>query len=192
VRTINSYYAIVSVAVSLRIAWLIGELLHRRRYRQSTSKELDKHSGAAWDIANLLEPFGSVIALAGVGRFGSPTLCQSVGLFLMLGGVVIRFLAMRTLGRYFTSLVTVRSDHQIVSSGLYKYMRHPAYTGALLAHLGLGLAFGSWVSMSFSVLPFFFAAWYRIKVEEKVLLESFGIDYSYYASRTARLIPKIF
>ena len=71
-------------------------------------------------------------------------------------------------------------------------MRHPSYTGALLAHLGLGLAFGSWFSVGLSVLPFCVAAWYRIRVEEKVLVNSFGSDYSQYASKTARLIPKVF
>jgi protein-S-isoprenylcysteine O-methyltransferase Ste14 len=186
-----NYYLIVSLAVASRLTWLCFEMVHRRRYPQSNAR-LDKHSGTFWDAANLLELVGLVLAVTGVGRFGPSLLCQFLGIALLINGIIIRISAMQTLGHYFTSLVTVRSDHRIISSGLYKHMRHPAYTGALVAHLGLGLVFSSWISMSLSVLPFFIAAWYRIKVEEKVLLESFGVDYGNYAARTARLIPKVF
>ena len=190
--TMTSYIAIVSIGIMLRLIWLAGELWHRRRFPLSATKELDNHSSTFWDVANLIEPIGFVLAIAGVGRFEASALYQVVGLVFLCSGMVIRFSAMRTLGRFFTSVVTVHSDHQIISTGLYKYMRHPSYTGALLAHLGLGLAFGSWISLSLSVLPFLVAAWYRIRVEEEALVNSFGADYSRYAARTARLIPKIF
>lgn len=188
----SSYTTVVLIAVVLRMTWLAGEFLHRRHYPRSSTKQHDKHSGMFWDVANLIEPIGFVLAIAGVGRFDAAVSYQIAGLAFLCIGMVIRFSAMRTLGRFFTSVVTVCSDHQIISTGLYKYMRHPSYTGALLAHLGLGLAFGSWGSLSLSVLPFLVAAWYRIRVEEEVLVNSFGADYSRYASKTSRLIPKIF
>jgi len=188
----SSYTTVVSIAVVLRMTWLAGEFLHRRHYPLSATKHHDRHSGMFWDLANMIEPVGFVLAIAGMGLFEATVSLQITGLVFLCTGMVIRFSAMRTLGRFFTSVVTVHSDHQIISTGLYKYMRHPSYTGALLAHLGLGLAFGSWISLSLSVLPFLVAAWYRIRVEEEALVNSFGADYSRYAARTARLIPKIF
>ena len=188
----NADTFIVAVAIALRIGWLFGELRQRRRFPHASNQQFDKHSAAFWDIANLIEPIGFFVAVLGVGRLSPPLVVQSFGLVLLLSGIVLRFSAINTLGRFFTSVVTVREDHRIVSSGPYKFVRHPGYAGALLAHAGLGLAFGSWVSTSMSVLPFIIAAAYRIKVEEKALLKSMGEDYATYSSTTSRLIPKVF
>ena len=71
-------------------------------------------------------------------------------------------------------------------------MRHPAYTGALLAHLGLGLSFANGFSLAFSTIPFLVAAFYRMHVEDHALFNAFGDEYAKYASSTKRLIPKLY
>jgi len=86
----------------------------------------------------------------------------------------------------------IKDDHRLVQNGLYRYLRHPAYAGALLAHLGLGLSFSNWISLGCSVLPFIFAASYRIRVEERALVEAFGEAYVNYSRRTRRLIPRVY
>ena len=73
--------------------------------------------------------------------------------------------------------------------GLYRYVRHPAHTGTLVA---LGLAFVSWVSVAFSAIPFLVAAMYRIRVEEDVLRQHFGSAYSDYAEQAWRLVPWVY
>ncbi|HEX7956631.1 MAG TPA: isoprenylcysteine carboxylmethyltransferase family protein, partial [Pyrinomonadaceae bacterium] len=80
----------------------------------------------------------------------------------------------------------------LLRAGLYRHVRHPAYTGALLAHLGLGLSFSNWWSLALSVVPYAVAAVYRIRVEERALAEAFGAEYEDYARGTKRLIPKVF
>jgi len=71
-------------------------------------------------------------------------------------------------------------------------VRHPSYTGALLAHLGLGLSFANWFSLAFSVIPFVIAAWYRMRVEDAALQTAFGAEYLDYSKRAKRLIPKLY
>jgi protein-S-isoprenylcysteine O-methyltransferase Ste14 len=88
--------------------------------------------------------------------------------------------------------VLIKADHQLVRIGIYKYVRHPAYTGTLIAHLGLGLSFGSWLSLSLSLVPYVLAAMYRMRVEEQALTEAFGNDYVEYAKQTKRLIPGLY
>ncbi len=69
----------------------------------------------------------------------------------MIAGIIIRWTAIYTLDKYFTGTVLIKEDHRLIRNGLYKYLRHPAYTGALMAHLGLGLSFANWVSLFLSV-----------------------------------------
>jgi protein-S-isoprenylcysteine O-methyltransferase Ste14 len=115
-----------------------------------------------------------------------------LGLALLLVGIIIRSTAIYTLGKYFTGTVLIKNDHRLIRSGLYKHLRHPAYTGALLAHLGLGLSFSNWISLALSVVPFSIAAWYRMHIEERALTEAFGEAYITYSRSTTRLIPKLY
>jgi protein-S-isoprenylcysteine O-methyltransferase Ste14 len=180
-------------AIAIRIVWLAVEVPYLRRFRISARQDWDKHSAQIWDFANALEPIGLLLAFLGIGAFQNfPNSLRYMGLLMLTIGIAIRWAAILQLGRFFNSTVTIHKDHQIIRHGLYRFVRHPAYTGALIAHAGLGLAFGSWVSLSMSTLPFLFAALYRIKVEEQALSESFGDAYLLYQQRTARLIPKLY
>jgi len=115
-----------------------------------------------------------------------------LGVVLLLVGITIRWTAIYTLGKFFTGTVLIKDDHQLIRSGLYKYLRHPSYTGALVAHLGLGLSFSNWISLTLSVAPFSVAAFYRMHVEERALRDAFGDAYLSYAQTTKRLIPKLY
>lgn len=184
---------VLVVAVSLRLVWLGAEVWQRRSFPVKDEESFDNHSGMLWDIANALALIGLVLAFLGVGRIpGLPQVIQGGSLVVLLLGITIRLSSIRTLGSFFTSVVIIREDHRLVKTGLYQYVRHPAYTGALLSHAGLGLAFGSWVSLSLGVLPFVIAAFYRIEVEERALSRRFGEDYASYVKRTDRLIPRVY
>lgn len=144
-------------------------------------------------MANLLEPAGLVLGFVGIGQIETAaTLIQPLGLPFLVIGIAIRWTAIRTLGKYFTSSVLIKDDHRLIRSGLYKHLRHPAYTGALLAHLGLGLSFSNWFSLGFSSIPYLVAAFYRMGVEEQALRDSFGDEYAEYSTTTKRLIPKLY
>lgn len=112
-----------------------------------------------------------------------------LSLVLLLAGLGIRWASILALGRFFTVDVAVHSDHRLVDTGLYRYVRHPSYAGLLLAFLGLGVYFGSWLSLVALVVPITFAVANRIAKEERVLLAALGPPYAAYCARTRRLIP---
>ena len=60
---------------------------------------------------------------------------------------------MRELGRFFKFTVVVQADHQVVDTGPYRLIRHPSYTGLLMAALGLGIALGTWLSIPLCLAP---------------------------------------
>ncbi|MDQ3817607.1 MAG: isoprenylcysteine carboxylmethyltransferase family protein [Acidobacteriota bacterium] len=181
------------LATLIRALWLVIEYLYLRRHRVSPAKDWDRHSAKLWDIANAIEPVGLAFGFAGIGRIqtGSNLIAVS-GLALLSAGVAFRWIAIYSLGKFFTGTVLIKDDHRLVRTGLYRHLRHPAYTGALVAHLGLGLSFSNWFTLSLSVLPFVVAAAYRMHVEERALREAFGDEYIAYSRSTKRLIPKVY
>ncbi len=113
------------------------------------------------------------------------------GIACIVLGIVLRWYAIHVLGRYFTPVVAVRTDHQIVQTGPYRYVRHPSYSGALLSVVGLGLALTNWLSLLILLLCTLPGFLYRVKVEERALRESLGQPYADYMRRTRRFIPFI-
>jgi len=122
----------------------------------------------------------------------SESLRQVSSLVFLLGGLVLRWTAILTLGRHFTVQVAIRRDHELVERGVYRVLRHPSYTGALVAFLGLGIYFANWLSLAALILPITSAVLYRIGTEEKALRQAFGPSWESYRSRTKRLIPGIY
>ncbi|WP_126652956.1 methyltransferase family protein [Chryseobacterium aureum] len=115
-----------------------------------------------------------------------------LGELFILIGIIVRYIIIRSLGKYFTVDVTIRQDHKIKKEGFYKYLRHPSYAFSLLTSLGLGLYLNNWLSLIFAFVPPFLAFAYRIKVEEQALVEQFGEEYIEYRKTTKKLIPFIY
>ena len=180
-------------ATALRVLWQAVEYPYLRRHRVKPARDWDKRSALLWDLANAFEPVGMVLGFVGVGSMkGAGAWVGWLGVALLVAGVCVRWSAIRALGKFFTGVVLIREDHRLLRSGLYKHVRHPSYTGGLVAHLGLGLSFANWFSLAFSTVPFVLAASYRIRVEERALREAFGAEYDAYARETKRLVPKVF
>lgn len=163
------------------------------RHRIKTAQDCDRHSAKLWDVANVVELVGMLLGFIGIGRIQTlPNVISSVGVVLLVAGITIRWAAVYALGKYFTGLVVIKTDHQLIRTGLYKHLRHPAYTGTLLAHLGLGLSFANWFSLTLSSIPFVAVALYRMRVEERALADAFGAEYDAHARASKRLIPRLY
>ena len=115
-----------------------------------------------------------------------------VGFLLFLGGLILRWYSIGYLGRYFTVDVSISAEHKLIDSGPYRYIRHPTYTGALLAFLGLGFCFGNWLSILFMTVPIIAAFLWRIRIEERALTDALDEEYRAYTQRTKRLIPFVY
>ena len=139
---------------------------------------------------------GAAIVLAITARRHLPSLDLGVGgrvlgVVVMWVGLGVRVWAVAALGRSFRTTVEVDPGQPVVSSGPYRWIRHPSYTGLLLIVAGFGLALGNWLSfLACLVVPLPALLW-RIRVEEAELTGVLGDAYRTYQARTTRLLPRL-
>ncbi|MGH6836593.1 MAG: methyltransferase family protein [Methylocella sp.] len=114
-----------------------------------------------------------------------------LGVVLVSAGGALRLWPVFVLGHRFSGLVAIQPGHTLVTSGVYRVIRHPSYLGLLVSTLGWGLAFRSGVGVLLAALtiPPLVA---RIRAEERLLREEFGAEYDAYRARTSRLIPGLY
>jgi len=120
---------------------------------------------------------------------GSSWVWLAVGVAVIYVAVALRLWAVLTLGRFFRRVVVIQEGHRVVTAGPYRFARHPAYTGILLAHLGLGIALANVLSIAVLVALPAIALRARIAEEEEALEDALGDEYRAYAARTRRLVP---
>jgi protein-S-isoprenylcysteine O-methyltransferase len=116
---------------------------------------------------------------------------RTVALTLFAVGLAVRWWAVVTLGRFFTVDVATHDDHALVDSGPFRFVRHPSYTGLILAFLAVGVSLGNAVSLVVLIVPVVAALSYRMRVEEAALRTALGASYDDYCARTKRLVPGI-
>lgn len=125
-------------------------------------------------------------------RFIAASLTQyATGVGLLLLGLGLSVWARIELGRNWSDTVTIKDDHELVVRGPYARIRHPIYSGILLAFVGTAIARGEWRGL-LSVVLVFVAFWQKLRREERWMRETFGDAYALYCRRTAALIPFVF
>jgi protein-S-isoprenylcysteine O-methyltransferase len=124
--------------------------------------------------------------------FGPRATCEVIGISVFIAGIALRWYSIAILGRFFTVNVAIAADHRLIEEGPYRLVRHPSYTGSLLAFAGLGIAFCNWASLAALMAPTLAVFLRRIHIEEAALTEAFGERYRDYVRRTKRLIPAIY
>jgi protein-S-isoprenylcysteine O-methyltransferase Ste14 len=113
----------------------------------------------------------------------------SGGALLFTGGAILRVCAVLELGQFYSHRVQVMGMHQVVQTGPYRWIRHPAYAGMLLAHLGLVSVFFNWVSLFLLLAALLPALVVRILVEERTLANLPG--YVEFCASRARILPHV-
>jgi protein-S-isoprenylcysteine O-methyltransferase Ste14 len=118
-------------------------------------------------------------------------LWNGLGAALVLAGLLFTVWAREHLGTNWSDVVTIKVDHELVTSGPYQLVRHPIYTGLLVAFLGQAIARGEWRGL-IAVALAWWAFWRKSRVEERLMREQFGTVYEAYSQHTAALIPFVF
>ena len=114
----------------------------------------------------------------------------AIGAVVNLAGLLFTVWARIHLGRNWSATVTLKEEHELVTSGPYGIVRHPIYTGLLLGAVGLAIARGEWRSI-LGVVIMALAFWRKLRIEERWMLEQFGEAYRSYRQRVAALIPRV-
>lgn len=180
-----------AVALQLTLAgWAALELAIRIRER------VQGRGGASRDRATrvlIAVSIGTAIALGALiaSRSTTPGSSRAAGLIVIWLGLTIRVWAIATLGRAFRTTVEVDAAQAVITTGPYRWVRHPSYTGLLLIVTGYGLAAGGWLALAICALVPLPAVLRRIHVEEAELTHVLGDRYRAYQGQTKRLIPGV-
>ena len=124
-------------------------------------------------------------------HYNLPGWCGWVGTVLFAGAIFMLWRSHADLARNWSATLRIMEQHSLVTSGVYRHIRHPMYTAHLLWAIAQGLLLANWIAgLAFLVLsvPLYLV---RIPKEERMMLEHFGEQYRSYMSRTGRLIPRI-
>ena len=185
----------MALSLQLGLIYLLSELLLTltRRSRSQTGTKQDRSTlGIIWLVIAVSITAGVFVAQnfpAAVLPHGPMLVTAAVVLFV--SGLILRWWAIITLGRFFTVDVTIEKDHELVERGPFRIVRHPSYTGVLLAFVGLALSLGNWAAFIVILVPIGAAFIHRINVEEQALSHALGSHYTEYMKRTKRLVPFI-
>lgn len=165
----------------------------RQRHKRKIVKQRDRLS--IWILTIFIAIGYSLsfsFASTKIGRIYHWDIFFALGAIMAILGLIIRINSILTLKQQFTYTVTKIENHELIETGLYKVIRHPGYLGQLIIFLGISVSLSNWISILSMILSVLIGYIYRIKTEEKFMIEQMGDKYIDYQKRTKRLIPMIY
>jgi protein-S-isoprenylcysteine O-methyltransferase Ste14 len=184
--------------VMLAVGWYLIRYEYARRSRQ---KPIARSNRGPRETALLLisltglgiAPF--IYVATGILRFADYSFHPPqawLGIFVAVASLVLFRLTHRALGRNWSVSLDVREDHQLITDGIYRKIRHPMYSAFWLWAAAQALLLPNWVAGFAGFVGFGILFFGRIAEEERMMLEAFGDRYREYMARTYRVIPLIF
>ena len=182
-----SLLGLIYVLSELGLAW-------SKRAAAQDSRGADRGSLALLWFAIVSSVAASYVVSSALpaAAMSAPAASGVAGLVVFAAGLTLRWYSIMHLGRFFTVNVAIAADHRLIETGPYRFVRHPSYTGALMAFTGLALCLANWASLAVMLIPVFLVFQWRMHVEEDALLRAFGDRYRDYMKRTKRLIPALY
>jgi len=140
-----------------------------------------------WILILVITSFGNIQS----PFFSSSSPMNILGVLIFIAGLIITVNAQMTLKLNYSSTLRIREGHQLITHSIYKYVRHPVYSGVILRAFAISIYASSLPGFLFALtgIPLFN---YRIGVEEKMLIEEFGDEYLEYTKATWKLLPYIY
>lgn len=188
-------FVLVAVIPGLAEAYYVIKVGERNNLSKGEeSKLVRRQSVVLLVLAPLL--FGILFFLPfadrrSIGVMMAGQVVRWLGLVLYGLGFVLTSWARAALGRMYSGQVTIQKSHQLIKTGLYRYIRHPLYLGMLCSALGLSFLFRSWIGLV-AMVPIVAGLLFRIRDEEAVLHKEFGSEWEAYCKRSWRFIPYLY
>ena len=184
------YVAVKWIWIVFIVFWVLAAFVQKRNARRQT---LGSRLMQTSIILVVLMPFfieGRRVGLLYRHLYPNILAVQYFGVVLLLVGVAFAVWARFVLGRNWSGIVTVKEDHTLITRGPYAWVRHPIYTGILLALLGTAITLGTILNMV-EVPAVALAFWLKLRTEEKFMVETFGEHYTTYRQQVKALIPHL-
>ena len=175
-------------------AWLIFEFVMRARQRRQAGRPASADPTFSILIACLVAAVIAAEALGRDGRLpwpGGLAWPAVAGIALIIAGIGLRAWSITTLGRFFQYQITIQPSHQVVTSGPYRHLRHPAYTAIALILAGIALACDDVWSLAAAAALGGTGLAVRIRAEERQLTQALGAEYQHFAAGRKRLVPGV-
>ena len=188
-ETQNAFYELAGIAwMAFGAFWLFMALRTKRAVKRQSRWSRLLHIGigalAFWLLFSQVPSWG----LLGRPFVASTAWVWAAGGALTCAGIALAIWARVLLGRNWSGAVTIKQDHQLIRQGPYAALRHPIYSGMLLAVLGTALVVGRVRGLAAFVLVFvMFLA--KSRIEERFMVEQFGEVYRDYRRRTSAMVP---
>lgn len=187
----------MKIIIIIAVSYLYGffEVFMNLRQRSKSKVTASNDKSSLWWLYGLVTvgyALSFSVGTTKIGRIYYWDTFFAIGMALAVLGFVIRIHSILTLKQYFTYSVAKVENHKIIETGLYKFIRHPGYLGQFIIFIGISTSISNWLSILLMLIPVTFGYIYRIKVEERFMLEQLGEDYLNYQERTKRLIPMIY
>jgi len=161
--------------------------------RPESGSKRDRRS----QLGIIIQMIGFFVVGFGRVRFDLPALdpvsiAATATILCLMGGAIGLFAASsRELGKNWSLVARMRSDHVLVRSGPYAHVRHPIYLGMLLFLLSLAVALGHWLQLIVGLPLFLIGTRIRTKSEDELLEAQFGLEFTDYARSTPAFIPRL-
>jgi protein-S-isoprenylcysteine O-methyltransferase Ste14 len=164
------------------VMWAISEFYVEIRLMNKDGKAKNKGSSLLLTIVSIL-----LIIVAFLFQENYRTLSY-IGVLVTLIGIVFRQYSIYILGSFFSVNIRIKDGHQLIKTGPYKMFRHPSYFGSVISFLGLGMSSGDPILCFILPIVMITVYFYRVKVEEEVLIKEFE-DYTSYKKNTWGFLP---
>lgn len=174
--------------LSWAVYWWVSSRHVKSSVRRESAASRLAHVGPLMLAAILLAMPNLPIRFLGERFLPLATWPFAVGAALTAAGLLFTVWARRHIGANWSATVTIKEGHELIVSGPYALVRHPIYTGLLLAFVGSAMAIGEWRGILAVVLASL-ALWRKLRLEERWMRQEFGEAYQTYCRRVRALIP---
>jgi protein-S-isoprenylcysteine O-methyltransferase Ste14 len=182
---INAVWSLVG------IYWVVGMVLAKRTIKSESILSSATHIALGCAAVLLVWDPATGKGFLGYRLTSAAAWVAWLGLALTIGGCAFAVWARTVLGSNWSSMVTVKQDHELILRGPYAAVRHPIYSGFLLALTGTAIAVGeirAFLGLGLAFIGFLL----KSTAEEKFMREEFSTEYARYSQRVRRLIPFVF
>src|SRR5438552_2624580 len=169
--------------------WLVSALNRKKTKRRETWAQRFIYTLPLVAAAELLVRPEARYGWLGARFVPANLAVEWAGVLLTAAGVAVAFWARWHLGANWSGVVTLKENHELIRTGPYKNIRHPIYTGILLALLGTAIAVGE--VRAIIALAIAYASFYtKARREESFLAEEFGANFTEHQRHTGMFLPR--